>query len=320
MLNTILLLATGLGVLIAGGDFLVRGATSLAQHLRLSSLVIGLTVVSMGTSAPELIISIQSALAGSPDLATGNVVGSNICNLALVLGLMSVLNKVPVSAASIRFDWPMTMAATLLFYIVALDRMLGRLEGVVLLALLAIFITVILRNSLQEFKLVKVLASDQALRKIPTRPVWKSLVYLSIGVVLMYYGSEWFVVSARSLAVDLGISERIVGLTVVAVGTSLPELVTSISAAVKKETDMALGNLLGSNIFNSLAIMGITGLIVPVRVNQTMLNNDMLWMLSITLVLLPLMLIKRDVSRIDGVVLLAMYGAYLYLSVFKAHG
>lgn len=320
MLNTIFLLATGLGVLIAGGDFLVRGATSLAQHLRLSSLVIGLTVVSMGTSAPELIISIQSALAGSPDLATGNVVGSNICNLALVLGLMSVLNRVPVSAASIRFDWPMTMCATLMLYIVALDRMLGRLESAVLLALLAIFITVILRNSLQEFKLVKVLASDQVLRDIPKRPVWKSLVYLSFGIVLLYYGSEWFVGSARSLAVGLGISERIVGLTIVALGTSLPELVTSISAALKKETDMALGNLLGSNIFNSLAIMGTTGLIVPIRVNQTMLNNDMLWMLSITLVLLPLMLIKRDVSRIDGMVLLAIYGAYLYLSVFKANG
>jgi cation:H+ antiporter len=313
--NTVLLLILGLGILIAGGDFLVRGASALAQRLQISSLVIGLTVVAFGTSAPELIISVQSALIGSPDIAIANVVGSNICNLALVLGLMAVLNPVPVQQASIRYDWPMTMGAALALFFLAGDRLLQRPEGLALLLALVFFVVFTIRNSRNEFKRAEQQSRAMDIPDAAPRHFWLSAGFMAIGVTGLYFGSEWFVASARTLAQELGVGERVIGLTVVAVGTSLPELVTSVMAAFKKDTDMALGNLMGSNVFNVLGILGISSLIVPIEVHPLILGKDMVWMLAITLMVLPLMLIRKDVSRWDGILLLAVYAGYLYFAV-----
>jgi cation:H+ antiporter len=316
MASTIVLLIIGLIVLIVGGDYLVRGSSSIALRLHLSPLVVGLTIVAFGTSAPELLISVQSALKGSPDLAMGNVVGSNICNLALVLGLAATLSPVKVQTNSIRIDWPVTMGASILLYLFVREGELGAAEGIVFLSAITIYLVLVIRQSRIDTKLkLHREIQDDAIPDAPRKQIWKDIAFIALGCVALYYGSEWFVNSAKSLALSLGVEERVVGLTVVALGTSLPELVTAAVASYKGETDLALGNLMGSNIFNILSILGITAIITPIHVNDLILNKDIIWMLMITLMILPLMVVRRNVGRADGVVLLIVYAIYLYTVV-----
>jgi cation:H+ antiporter len=277
--------------------------------------VVGLTIVAFGTSAPELLISIQSALKGSPDIAMGNVVGSNICNLALVLGLTAVINPVKVQTNSLRIDWPMTMGASILLFLVVREGELGAIEGVIFLIAISIYLVLIIVQSRIDMK-SKMRAKDgQDIPDAPNKQMWKDITFIMLGCVALYYGSEWFVSSAKDLALSLGVEERVVGLTVVALGTSLPELVTAAVASYKGETDLALGNLMGSNIFNILSILGITAIITPIHVHAVILNKDIIWMLMITLMILPLMIVRREVGRADGVVLLIVYTVYIYTVV-----
>ncbi len=316
MVTTVVLLIIGLIVLIVGGDYLVRGSSSIALRLHLSPLVVGLTIVSFGTSAPELLISVQSAIKGSPDITMGNVVGSNICNLALVLGLTAVINPVKVQPNSIKIDWPMTMGASILLYLVVREGLLSALEGVIFLIAISIYLVLIIRQSRIDIKSQKLNAqNNEELPEAPSSQIWKDIFFIILGCVALYYGSEWFVTSSKDLAISIGVEERVVGLTVVALGTSLPELVTAAVASYKGETDLALGNLMGSNIFNILSILGITAIITPVYVNAEILNKDIIWMLLITLIILPLMIIRRVVGRADGVVLLIVYAVYVYTVV-----
>ncbi len=316
MVTTVVLLIIGLIVLIVGGDYLVRGSSSIALRLHLSPLVVGLTIVSFGTSAPELLISVQSAIKGSPDITMGNVVGSNICNLALVLGLTAVINPVKVQPNSIKIDWPMTMGASILLYLVVREGLLSALEGVIFLIAISIYLVLIIRQSRIDIKSQKLNAqNNEELPEAPSSQFWKDIFFIILGCVALYYGSEWFVTSSKDLAISIGVEERVVGLTVVALGTSLPELVTAAVASYKGETDLALGNLMGSNIFNILSILGITAIITPVYVNAEILNKDIIWMLLITLIILPLMIIRRVVGRADGVVLLIVYAVYVYTVV-----
>jgi len=316
MITTVVLLIIGLIVLIVGGDYLVRGSSSIALRLHLSPLVVGLTIVAFGTSAPELLISVQSALKGSPDIAMGNVVGSNICNLALVLGLTAVINPVKVQPNSIRFDWPMTMGASILLFLVIREGILDALEGIIFLVAISIYLFLIIRQSRIDVKSQKKSETqEEDIPDAPSRQIWKDIFFIGLGCVALYYGSEWFVSSAKDLALSLGIEERVVGLTVVALGTSLPELVTAAVASFKGETDLALGNLMGSNIFNILSILGITAIIKPIYVHEVILNKDIVWMLMITLIILPLMVVRREVGRADGIVLLIVYTIYVYTVV-----
>jgi cation:H+ antiporter len=311
MATTIAILVIGLIILIIGGDYLVRGSSSIALRLHLSPLVVGLTIVAFGTSAPELVISVQSALKGSPDIAMGNVIGSNICNLALVLGLTSVISPVKVQSNSIRIDWPMTMGASILLYIMIREGYLIGLEGMIMVTVLVIYLVLIIKQSRKNILASKAEEEDE-IPDPPSKQIWKDLVFILLGCAGLYFGSEWFVGSAKELALSIGVEERVVGLTVVALGTSLPELATAAVASYKGQTDLALGNLMGSNIFNILSILGITSIIKDIHVHEIILNKDMMWMLLITLMILPLMVIRREVGRVDGLILLIVYTVYIY--------
>lgn len=315
MATTIILLIIGLIVLIVGGDYLVKGSSSIALRLHLSPLVVGLTIVAFGTSAPELLISIQSALKGSPDIAMGNVVGSNICNLALVLGLTAVINPVKVQTNSLRIDWPMTMGASVLLFLVVREGVLGAVEGVIFLIAITTYLVLIIVQSRIDVKSKLREKETDNIPDAPKKQMWKDITFIILGCVALYYGSEWFVSSSKELALSLGVEERVVGLTVVALGTSLPEMVTAAVASFKGETDLALGNLMGSNIFNILSILGITAIITPIHVHEVILNKDIIWMLMITLMILPLMIVRREVGRADGIVLLIVYSVYIYTVV-----
>lgn len=315
MLLNITILMVGLFVLILGGDFLVRGASKIALRIHISPLVVGLTIVAFGTSAPELLISVNAALNGSPDIAMGNVIGSNICNLALVLGITAILSDMKVQQTSIKVDWPMAMGSSLLLYFLLFDHTLRWIEGAVFITILVIYIILIIKKSRKETKMIRDAEKEMEKPSLPSSNLRKDILFIIAGCAGLYFGAEWFVGAAQELASALGISDRVIGLTVVALGTSLPELVTAIVASLKKETDLALGNLMGSNIFNILSILGITSLITDVHVSEEILNIDMLWMLGLTFAIMPLMVTKGKIERIEGVLLLAVYIIYTSLTI-----
>lgn len=315
MLYSFFLLVVGLIILVAGGEFLVRGASSIALRVKISPLVVGLTIVAFGTSAPELFISVQSALEGSPDLAMGNVVGSNICNLALVLGCTALIFPVPVHRDSIRIDWPMTIGSSVLLYLLVQDFMISAIEGTFFVICLSVYTTLIIIKSRRENHKGEEILEEADLPETPSKSSWLDLAFIILGTLGLAFGSDWFVDGAKSLAISFGVSERVIGVTVLALGTSLPELVTATVAAFKKATDIAIGNLMGSNIFNILSILGITSVIQPIAVNQKIVSDDMLWMLGITVIIFPMMYIKRKITRIEGLVLLLIYAYYIYLVV-----
>jgi cation:H+ antiporter len=311
MLLNIILLVIGLVILIVGGDFLVRGASRIAIRFHISPLVIGLTIVAFGTSAPELLIALKSALAGSPDLTMGNIVGSNICNLALVLGVAAIIGSIRVKPSVLELDWPVAMGSSLLLYILMKDGWISWHEGLLFIAILAIYTIFIIRNSMKEGKALRIMDSEFDPPE-PKQSAWKDVFLIIIGSFGLYFGADLFIGGAQELARFLGVSERVIGITVLAIGTSLPELVTVMLAAFKKETDLALGNLLGSNIFNVLSILGITSIVTEIRVNEVIRGSDMLWMLGITALVLPMMVYKRTITKIDGMILLSIYAYYTY--------
>ncbi|WPP49535.1 calcium/sodium antiporter [Catalinimonas niigatensis] len=315
MLFSLFLLAIGLIVLVSGGELLVRGASSIALRMRLSPLVVGLTIVAFGTSAPELFISVQSALQGSPDLAMGNVVGSNICNLALVLGCTAVIFPVAVHKDSLKIDWPMTIGSSLLLFLLVQDNLISFLEGAVFVLALAAYTSFIVIRSRRDPRLGEAMLEDADLTEKPSKNIWLDLLFIIIGTLALAFGSEWFVDGAKALALSFGVSERVIGVTVLALGTSLPELVTACVAAFRKATDIAIGNLMGSNIFNILSILGITSIIQPIMVNELIIWEDMIWMLGVTLIVFPMMFIQRKISRIEGFVLLGIYSFYIFTVV-----
>jgi len=308
----ILLIIGGLIFLIIGGNWLLKSAVALSLKLSIPKIVIGMTVVSFATSAPELIVSLNAALNGSPDLALGNVIGSNIANLGLVLGITLLLGEIKVQKSFYNTNWPfMIMASLLLYLFLGFDNIIVRYEGIILFSLLILFLFYLLRfeksNEIEEL-------TDEK----DSLPVFKIILFLIIGGFSLWVGSELLVFGATSLAQEFGVSERVIAVTIVSFGTSIPELATSIIAALNKEKAISLGNLLGSNIFNILAVLGITSIITPVELfDQGLLTNDIFWMLGISFLLLPLvMLSKRNqLSRRDGVILLIIYCAFIYTAI-----
>ena len=310
MIKDIVVLIIGLATLILGGDVLVRGASRMALRFNVSSLVVGLTIVAFSTSAPELLVSLNAAIKGVPDFALGNVVGSNISNLALVLGVAALLGKININKITARRDWPVTFVATVLLYILVLDGNLVRWEGIVLFTCLIAYLTYLLISTKKDQVQLEV---DVPERDESQFEKWKDGFMIALGGACLYFGSDWFIDSSENIAVGLGVSERIIGLTVLALGTSLPELITSIIAARKGETDLALDNLLGSNIFNILSILGITSIVQNLAVNPEILNSDMIWMLAITFGILPLMLFRKRLSTVSGITLLTVYTVYIFI-------
>ena len=308
----ILLIIGGLIFLIIGGNWLLKSAVALSLKLSIPKIVIGMTVVSFATSAPELIVSLNAALNGSPDLALGNVIGSNIANLGLVLGITLLLGEIKVQKSFYNTNWPfMIMASLLLYLFLGFDNIIVRYEGIILFTLLILFLFYLLRfeksNEIEEL-------TDEK----DSLPVFKIVLFLIIGGFSLWVGSELLVFGATSLAQEFGVSERVIAVTIVSFGTSIPELATSIIGALNKEKAISLGNLLGSNIFNILAVLGITSIITPVELfDQGLLTNDIFWMLGISFLLLPLvMLSKRNqLSRRDGVILLIIYCAFIYTAI-----
>lgn len=314
----------GFIMLLLSGNWLVKAAVSLATHFNISALIIGVTIVSIGTSAPELFVSLQAAIGGFSDIATGNVLGSNIANIALVLALTCLISPLPVKRDTVRFDWPVMMGATILFFLFALNGVIERWEGVVLIVLLVGFILFTIKRSKKENKDNIFIPAEYEYNDDdeddedddePEYTIAASIVILIISVVGLVYGSKFLIVGAGSLALKLGVSERIVSITVIAFGTSIPELATSLVAAFKKQPDISVGNLIGSNIFNILAILGITTLVKPININPAIITGDMPWLIGIA-VLLGVFLLpakKSKIHRWKGLILLAVYFTYFFL-------
>ena len=307
-----LLIISGFILLIFGGNWLLKSAVSISLRLQIPKIIIGMTVVSFATSAPELIVSVKAALNGSPDLALGNVVGSNIANLALVLGITLLIAKIDVQKSFHTINWPVMMIASLLLYFFLLnDYLISTIEGIFLVSFLVFFLIYLLK--LQK----KVVEQDMS-EDIVSLSKPKTVAFLFIGSIGLWGGAELLINGATNLALDFGVSERLIGITVVSIGTSIPELAASIIAVLKKEKAISLGNLIGSNIFNILAVVGITSIITPITANDSALyTHDIYWMLGISLIL-PLLVFlpkKMQLERKSGIILLILYGVFLYQTI-----
>lgn len=301
---TYLLFCIGLLGLFFGGEFLVRGASTIARHFRLSPMVIGLTIVGFGTSAPELLVSVQAALANppAPGIAIGNVVGSNVANILLILGVSAAIAPLLIPARKLWRDLGFMLAATAILWVMLWDGNVSRMEGLLLLAGLAAFLgTAFLSGQAEPEEIT-----------LGEMPQWKAWATTAAGLVILVIGARFLVDSATEIARGFGISEAVIGLTIVAVGTSLPELATSVIAAIRKQTEIAVGNVVGSNIFNIFGILGITAVIVPIPAEARFATIDMPWAATTAVGLTLLAFLLGGLPRIAGAVLLLAYGAYIW--------
>jgi cation:H+ antiporter len=307
MLIDLLLVAGGLVLLLFAGDFLVRGAVNLSLRLGIPAFLVGMTVVAFGTSAPELLVSVQAVLADAGGLALGNVVGSNIANILLVMGAPALLAPVVIGRES-RRDFGIMLGVTSLFIALAFTGVIGLWQALVLLAAFAVFMgDSILRGRKARVAVEELEGADPDLQGP------KIAIYLALGLAGLPIGAHLLVTGAVDIAAALGVSDVVIGLTIVAIGTSLPELATTLMAALRREGGVALGNILGSNIFNLLLILGVAGLVGPMTVPVEMLRLDLWVMLGAALLLAPFIWTGRPIGRMFGAVLLLAYGGYLWL-------
>ncbi|MDQ3099808.1 MAG: calcium/sodium antiporter [Bacteroidota bacterium] len=295
-----LLTIVGLGALVIGAEVMIRGAVEIALRARISPLVVGLTVVSLGTSVPELLVSLLAALKGSPAIAIGNVVGSNIVNISLVLGLSILIMPIEVDRDARRIHWPVMMLVTIAFIGLLWDDEFTRWEGIIFTLLLATYVVGMVRSSRKKQAL------EGSLPPVSAVPIWRSLLMLIIGIAALGFGADRFVEGAVGLARTFGVSDQLIGVTIVAVGTSLPELITSVMAAIRRQPDISLGNLVGSNIFNLLGIVGVTATVHPIIVDHRNFMIDLLAMFAIALLLFPLMKSVK-LGRWQGAILCILY-------------
>ncbi len=320
MLATMLTFALGLAALTAGGEFLIRSSSRLASEYGVSRLLIGLTVVAFGTSAPEAVVSVMAALNGASDLALGNVVGSNILNVLFILGLSAVIVPLAVSAQVVRFDVPFLLAISVLCFVFARDGTVSRWDGLILLAVLLVHIILSYRNGLRAGLGDSGLPAE--LPRSPTRWRGRAITILIVlaSLLLLVLGSRWLVQSAVILARWLGLSELVIGLTIVALGTSLPEVATSVMAACRGERDIAVGNVIGSNIFNLLGVLGLAAALAPggITVSPAILAFDLPVMMAVALLCLPIFFTGMIVFRWEGVLLLGYFVIYTAYIVLRA--
>jgi len=299
-----LAIVLGLILLIKGGDWVLDSAILFSLRLNIPKIVVGMTVVSFATSAPELIVSINAALNGYPDLAVGNIVGSNIANLALVLGIVVFITPIKIDKIFIKYDWPAMIFVTLLFYfLLKSDYTLTLIESILFIAVLVVYL-------ISLFLFQKNRINDQEIDVDTSMKFLKLFSLLIFGSFFLWLGSEVLIKGAVSLASKLGISERIIGVTIIAFGTSIPELSTSIVAIINKEQNISLGNLIGSNIFDMLGVIGITGILSPIVISDKgLIDSDLIWMVSLAFLILPLVFFpnKMKFGRAEGILLLLFY-------------
>ncbi|WP_159017827.1 calcium/sodium antiporter [Algibacter sp. L3A6] len=301
----------GFILLVVGGEFLVRASVALSFKFNISKMVIGMTVVSFATSAPELLVSLQAALSGSPAIAITNVVGSNIANIGLVLGITAMVSVIAVDKSFYKVNWPVMMVFSIaLYYFLKNDSVLSAIEGGILFAGLIVFLIYLIRSAKKDT------ASDEVDDTLATVSNFKIGLWLLIGAASLYFGSEWLVEGAKAIAVSIGVSEAVIGVSLIAIGTSVPELAASVIAAAKQEKAISLGNLIGSNIFNIASVLGLTAMIKPIPVTEpSILSTDIFWMLGFSAILIPLIFLptRLQISRLKGFALVVGYGVFMFL-------
>ena len=308
---SILWVILGFALLVIGGEFLVRASIALSFKFSISKMVIGMTVVSFATSAPELLVSLQAALSGSPAIAINNVVGSNIANIGLVLGITAMVGTIAVDKSFYKLNWPVMMVFSIvLYYFLKNDQVLTAIEGGILFIGLIFFLYILIKKGKKEADLEDV---DETLAVVSN---FKIFIWLAIGAVALYFGSEWLVEGAKEIALSLGVSEAVIGVSLIAIGTSVPELSASVIAAIKQEKAISLGNLIGSNIFNIASVLGLTAMIKPIPVTESqILSHDIFWMLGFSFILIPIIFLpkKLQISRAKGLFLVFAYGIFMFL-------
>ena len=319
-LLTLILFIIGFVLLISGAEFLVRGASSLAIAIGISPLVVGLTVVAFGTSAPELAVTIQSTYAGQADLAVGNVVGSNIANILLVLGLASLYGALWVDKQLLRLELPLMVALSVLLWLIGLDGKISHYDGIILFIGAIVYTTYVIRKSRKQVKADKAAKAEGS--EIPLTQVTGTSHYVTqiglvlIGLVMLVIGSRWLIDGAVAVARILGVSELVIGLTIIAVGTSLPEIATSIIASIKQKGDIAVGNAVGSNIFNILVVLGLGSAVSPggIVVSPLAIQSDIPIMIAVAVICIPIFYTKYRIDRWEGGILVFYYATYtIYL-------
>ncbi|MFH4964234.1 calcium/sodium antiporter [Gaetbulibacter sp. M235] len=313
---SIVLVILGFILLVVGGEFLVRSSVAISFKFKISKMVIGMTVVSFATSVPELLVSLQAALTGSPAIAINNVVGSNIANIGLVLGLTALVGTIVVDKSFYKMNWPaMMIFSIVVYYFLYNDNFLSAVEGAILFVGIILFVFILIKHSKKDTAVS--IEVDEALSVISN---FKIVVWLLIGACALYFGSEWLVDGAKEIAISLGVSEAVIGVSLIAIGTSVPELAASIIAAAKQEKAISLGNLIGSNIFNIGTVLGLTAIIKPIPVTEPqILSNDIFWMLGYAFILLPLVLMKKkfEISRLKGFFLVFGYSIFMIIIFSK---
>jgi cation:H+ antiporter len=313
---SIVLVILGFALLVIGGEFLVRSSVAISFKFNISKMVIGMTVVSFATSVPELLVSLQAALTGSPAIALNNVIGSNIANIGLVLGLTALVGTIAVDKSFYKMNWPAMMIFSIAaYYFLYNDNRLSGDEGVILFVGLILFVVILIKHSKKDIAVS--IEVDETLSIISN---FKIFVWLLIGAVALYFGSEWLVDGAKDIAISLGVSEAVIGVSLIAIGTSVPELAASIIAAAKQEKAISLGNLIGSNIFNIGTVLGLTAIVKPIPVTEPqILSNDIFWMLGFAFILLPLVLLKKkfEISRLKGFFLVLGYSIFMIIIFSK---
>lgn len=308
----------GFILLAVGGDALVRGAVGVARHLRISPLVTGLVLVGFGTSLPELVTSLNAAFRGSPDLAVGNVIGSNIANILLILGITAFIRPINADPKLYKRDAPMLAIATLACVFFALTGYYGRITGIAFILGLVGYIIYAYRSDVNSNDESAGLHQKEAMLAEPSpKTLQVSVPFVILGMIMIAYGADLLVNASIELARDFGISEAVIGLTIIALGTSLPELATSIMAAIRGESEIAFGNIIGSNIFNCLGILGATAIMVPISVSTPEINGDIYLMMAATLMLLFFAFTNSILSRLEGALFLTVYAGYLTVLTFK---
>jgi cation:H+ antiporter len=322
MTTAVILILTGLVLLVVGGEVLLRGAVGLATLWRVTPAVIGLTVVAAGTSFPELAVSVSAASQGSPDMAVGNVVGSNIFNVTVILGLCAVIRTMFITGLTIKLEYPVLVIVTGLSVLVCRDGQADRLEGVIFLLVYAGFMafSVLLARRVNPTEAAELAGEVKELATVVLRRprLSVSLTLLALGIVLLIGGAHLTVAGATDLARMIGMSDRVVGLTIVAAGTGLPEVVASLVSSFRGRGDVAIGNVIGSNLFNLLVVLGIAALFAPVPVAAETASRDLWWMVGVTVLLFPVMVTGFQVRRWEGVLLLTVYAFYIGLLLYAA--
>lgn len=311
MAQVYLLLFAGLLLLFISGKYLVDSSVAISRRLKIPRMIVGLTVVAFGTSAPELLVSLQAAFSGYPEIAIGNVVGSNISNILLVLAITALIFPIPAPASSVKRDWPIMMGISLLLFVLSLDGWISRLEGAVFVSLLAGYI---LFSVLGTRGMARGADRESEQGEQDQMRWWVAGIIFLGSCLGLAFGADLLVENVALIAEEIGLSRRVVSITMVAVGTSIPELATSVIAALKKETEISVGNIIGSNIMNIVSVLGFTSLVSPISVSTEIARFDIPWMLGVSLLLLLLMLpaARSRITRWEGLLMIFIYLLYIY--------